>query len=196
MNGQVSIRTGLPEENRHQAAEIYYAAFREKLSFLTSSPSKTISILTQIFNPQRALTAFIDNKIVGIAGLHYDRKVFTAIQLAVFTREIGWLHGTAAFTVFHIFDPTPPDDMLRIECLAVHPSERGKGIGTQMLSAIYKLAKEKGKQSVTLEVVDTNPEALRLYLREGFKVVRTHHYPYLRRLAGFSAAHVMVRRLG
>ena len=77
----------------------------------------------------------------------------------------------------------------------VHPAMRGKGIGTRLLEAVFDFARAKGFGSVRLQVVDTNPDARRLYERMGFVATATHRHPYLRRMMGFSAVTTMVKEL-
>jgi ribosomal protein S18 acetylase RimI-like enzyme len=73
---------------------------------------------------------------------------------------------------------------------------RGKGIGTRLLESVFDFARTEGFSSVRLDVVDTNPGARRLYERMGFVPVKTGHYPYLRRVMGFSAGTTMIREIG
>jgi ribosomal protein S18 acetylase RimI-like enzyme len=193
MDDEIVIQNNLPENQRRQAADIYYDAFSRKLTMLTASRQELTALLARIFNPQRAIIALGGDGCVGLAGLHYDREYFTRTQRSIFTEELGWLRGLPGYLLFHAFEPTPPEDQLRIECLAVSPKDRGKGIGSKLLQAVYSLAKKAGKSAVSLEVVDTNPNAQRLYERQGFKAIRSMHYPYLRNIAGFTAVHVMVR---
>jgi ribosomal protein S18 acetylase RimI-like enzyme len=193
MDDEIMIQNGLPEQHRNQAAVIYYEAFSRKLVMLAVSRQKLTALLARLFNSQRAIIALTHEQCVGVVGLHYDQQFFTRTQLRIFTEELGWLRGLPGYLMFHAFEPAPRQDHLRIECLAVAPEARGKGIGSQLLSAVYTLAKKEGKTSVSLEVVDTNPDARRLYERQGFRVTRTMYYPYLSRIAGFSVAYVMVR---
>lgn len=51
--------------------------------------------------------------------------------------------------------------------IATHPSQRGLGVGRQLIEALFNWAKPKGVKAVFLEVRDGNP-ALDLYLRTGF----------------------------
>jgi ribosomal protein S18 acetylase RimI-like enzyme len=70
---------------------------------------------------------------------------------------------------------------------------RGRGVGTALLDAVCKEAKQRGFRQVRLDVIDTNPRARALYLHEGFKEVSTHKLGVLRHAFGFSAATTMVR---
>ena len=110
-------------------------------------------------------------------------------------KALGWFYGLAGYLAFHAFEPGIARNELRIECLAVAPEKRGQGIGTLLLTAVDELAKAKGFDAVRLEVVDTNPNAQRLYERQGFRVTRTRHYPYLRRFVGYSGVNIMIKQL-
>jgi [ribosomal protein S18]-alanine N-acetyltransferase len=54
--------------------------------------------------------------------------------------------------------------------IALHPHARGKGIGTLLMEAVLKEAKELGYKKMSLSVDPNNP-ALRLYERFGFKKI-------------------------
>ncbi|MFU2158483.1 MAG: ribosomal protein S18-alanine N-acetyltransferase [Caldisericum sp.] len=57
---------------------------------------------------------------------------------------------------------------LHIINVAVHPNERGKGIGTSLLVFAINLAKELGHEVVYLEARKSNVSAQRLYKKLGF----------------------------
>jgi len=58
---------------------------------------------------------------------------------------------------------------LHVINVAVHPDERGKGIGTNLLLFAINLAKELGYETVYLEARKSNVSAQRLYRKLGFK---------------------------
>lgn len=53
----------------------------------------------------------------------------------------------------------------------IQPSYRDKGLGTHMLQIAEKDLAERGFQWVTLNVARDNPDARRLYERQGYRVV-------------------------
>lgn len=63
-------------------------------------------------------------------------------------------------------DETSPDEFY-LDTLAVAPSQRGKGVGTQLLKASIERAKASGKPAGLL-VDKTNPKAAALYHSLGF----------------------------
>jgi ribosomal protein S18 acetylase RimI-like enzyme len=57
--------------------------------------------------------------------------------------------------------------LLNIHDVVVHPEHRGKSIGTALIEAVEKFAREQGHCKISLEVRTDNP-AERLYRRLGF----------------------------
>lgn len=58
--------------------------------------------------------------------------------------------------------------LVNVHDLSVRESHRGRGIGTQLLSAVERHARELGCCKVTLEVREANPQAEALYRRLGY----------------------------
>lgn len=65
--------------------------------------------------------------------------------------------------------PTHPE-LPDIQSLRVHPSLRGKGIGSLLLEACEKIVAERNYKKVSLSVALDNPGAKRLYERRGYRV--------------------------
>jgi len=191
----IELRSGMPEEFRREVAEIVYAAFRQKLAPLIGAPEQGIAILEGALDPALAIVAVRQGQPVGVAGLQYDGRNFVTPRRSEFVRQFGPLSGTTRFVMFKLFALAYGQKDMYIDVLAVSPAMRGKGIGTLLLDAVFQAARDKGFRSVSLEVVDTNPDARRLYERVGFVVQHTYPYPYLRGIAGFSASIKMVKPL-
>lgn len=79
--------------------------------------------------------------------------------------------------------------------ICVAPSARGLGVGTALLGEIKKIAVDQGLGEIRLDVIDTNPGAQKLYLREGFKVTRWQNIGPLRHLFGFKKVATMTYEL-
>lgn len=58
--------------------------------------------------------------------------------------------------------------LVNVHDVAVLASHRGRGIGEQMLSLVERIARERGACKLTLEVLEGNTPACRLYRRVGF----------------------------
>jgi len=195
--GQVEIRRGLPELYRRHAAELYYEGFRQKFEPILNSPEQGVAILEEAFDPELAIIAVCQAQLAGIAGLQYSGHDFVSFRTSAFARQYGWLRGLfKVLLLYFFFVERGSKGELAIESIVVHPAMRGQGIGTRLLKAVFEFARAKGFGSARLEVVDTNPDARRLYERMGFVATATHRHPYLRRMMGFSAVTTMVKELG
>ena len=62
-------------------------------------------------------------------------------------------------------------DEAHITNIAVKSSERGRGIGSFLLSALIAKAKDMGVNEITLEVKTTNVRAIGMYIKFGFEIV-------------------------
>ncbi len=56
-----------------------------------------------------------------------------------------------------------------VQGLAVHPGLRRRGVGTALLTAAERRARDRGARKLSLHVLGTNPRAMRLYTRAGFQ---------------------------
>ena len=71
-------------------------------------------------------------------------------------------------TCFRGFSTFAARPLMNIHDLAVLPSHRGRGVGRLLLEAVARKAAEFGCCKVTLEVVENNTRARRLYEMAGF----------------------------
>jgi len=87
----------------------------------------------------------------------------TLILLALST---GNAVGIAVcFIGFSTFAARP---LINIHDFAVLPGNRGAGVGRQLLAAVERKAREMGCCKVTLEVLENNHRALKVYAAAGF----------------------------
>jgi len=93
---------------------------------------------------------------------------------AVIALDGGFPVGAAWFRVFKADEPGYGfvDEQTPELAIAVVPSQRGKGVGEQLLLALIDRAREAGYTSLSLSVEPGNP-ARKLYERHGFEVVGT-----------------------
>ena len=70
------------------------------------------------------------------------------------------------FIGFSTFAAKP---LINIHDFVVLPTSRGKGIGRQLLEAVETKAKQLGCCKLTLEVMDKNHQAVRIYQAAGFE---------------------------
>ncbi len=72
---------------------------------------------------------------------------------------------SVCFVGFSTFSARP---LINIHDLAVLPAQRGNGVGRQLLAGVERKARDLGCCKVTLEVLENNRRALKLYAAAGF----------------------------
>jgi ribosomal protein S18 acetylase RimI-like enzyme len=74
--------------------------------------------------------------------------------------------AAVCFIGFSSFAAKP---IINIHDFVVLPASRGKGIGRRLLEAVEAKARELGCCKLTLEVMDKNHQAIRMYQAAGFE---------------------------
>lgn len=191
----IEIQLGMPEEMRHPAAVICYEGFRRQMESLGVSEAKGIALLERSLDAELALIALHQNRLVGFVGLQYENRPFFQFQRSHFIQELGWLRGLLIFLLFNLSATVIQPTEMFINVIVVDASMRGQGIGTSLINAVFEIARQNQFQAVVLDVVDTNPDARRLYERMGFMPIEVRKYAYLRHLIGSSAVTTMSKRI-
>jgi ribosomal protein S18 acetylase RimI-like enzyme len=102
---------------------------------------------------------------------------------AVIALESGFPIGAAWFRLFsddepgfgHVDEETPE------VAIAVVPSRRGRGIGSELLDELVKLAREQGYESLSLSVATDSP-AMHVFEKQGFERVQQNDGAWTMRL--------------
>jgi GNAT superfamily N-acetyltransferase len=192
MTASIRIQRGLPEALRDQAAGLYYEAFRQKLAPIFGDEAAAKRILAADFDGRYALVALDGERLVGIAGVQHDGGHLTALKWASFRGHFGLLAGSGRYLLLALLSrPQSPRELL-MDGIVVDAVARGQGIGALLLDAVIAYARERGDQRVRLDVVDTNPDAQRLYARKGFVAVDSKQYGWLTRWLGFTGSTTMI----
>ena len=178
-----------------EAVEIFYEAFERKIKPLIKSKETACEIYKKSINSDRVIYALLDDKVVGIAGLHYNNKNFMNNKYHYFREHFNPVKSFLIYTIYKWFSPQIKENELRIDTLAVKSTYRGMGIGSRLMKEVFSIAKNKGFDEVILEVVNTNPEAKRLYERTGFTVKKIVKYYFLTMSAGFTSEYIMSYKL-
>jgi ribosomal protein S18 acetylase RimI-like enzyme len=104
------------------------------------TPAERTAFFTADRGPDEYIVAEVDREIGGYISLH---------------------HATPLASNAHV---------LEINGLAVDPRCQGRGVGTSLVEAAARIAKQRGATKVTLRVLGRNAGARRLYERCGFVV--------------------------
>ncbi|MEM8644829.1 MAG: GNAT family N-acetyltransferase [Pseudomonadota bacterium] len=194
MSQEITIQLGVPEDHAAAATALYCEAFREKLAPFLGDQERSARFLAASLAPDRAFLAIKAGQVVGIAGFKVDGKGLFEPGFARFFAEYG-VSAVLRIGGLLLLERAESPDVLLMDGIALSPSVRGQGIGSRLLDAIEAHARELGKASIRLDVVDTNSGARRLYERFGFKARKTTSTGLLGRLFSFRASTDMRKSL-
>ena len=147
---------------------------------MTPFPSSGLSVCRADYqNPghARALVALLDAYAQDPAGGGVPLSEFAKTHLVA---ELA--ARSQAFSVLAFADDQPVGlvnciegfstfacrPLVNIHDVAVLPSHRGQRVAEQMLALVETIARERGACKLTLEVLQGNASAIRLYQRTGF----------------------------
>ncbi len=175
-------------------AEIVYDAFETKITALGIQKEAAIEIIVNSMAPDSAFFAYQENRLVGAVGIVTNSSRFLNFRFKELRKRFNPLKAVVYYLILN-FDSGIPKNELKIESLAVSGEMRGQGIGTQLVNRVEQFAAENGYSLLSLDVVDTNVAAQKLYERLGFEVVKTTKFGGLTRSAGFTSSYYMQKRI-
>lgn len=192
---RIAIRDHLPAEHLPEGAALYYGGLQAKLAPVFGPPETALGVIPQALHRARCLTAFDGDRLVGILGIHDAQGSFLEPTYSIMVRHYGVAMGMARLALLMLLDHKPPPGDLYLDGIAVAESCRGRGVGTALVAAFEKRARDNGFQTVSLEVIDANPRARSLYERLGYREVATHTMGPFSRLFGFRTTVRMAKHL-
>ncbi|HMS95620.1 MAG TPA: GNAT family N-acetyltransferase [Tabrizicola sp.] len=192
----VTIFSGLHEHLRPEAARLYWEAFGGKLSRVLGPEARAHRYFERVIRADHCLAALDQTgALVGIAGFKTPLASFAGGTWADLCALYGPVGGRWRGRVLRLLSDDTDHESFLVDGLCVARDCRGRGIGGQLLAALYREAGERGYASVRLDVVADNRRARALYERHGFLPTRTEKLGFLRHFFGFSATITMVRPL-
>src|SRR5262245_57652849 len=106
------------------------------------------------------LRAEVRERLVPALRAHPTALVLLAVG------DPGPIGVAVCFLGFSTFEARP---LVNVHDLAVLPQHRGRGVGRALLAGVEQRARARGCCKLTLEVLDENETARRLYVRFGFQ---------------------------
>lgn len=110
-----------------------------------------------------ALSAHVRDQLVpGLAARPYAFSVLAFESAEEGAEAVGLVNCFEGFSTFAC------QPLVNVHDLAVMPSHRSHGVGAQLLAFVEGIARQRGACKLTLEVLQGNAKAMRLYERMGF----------------------------
>nr|BBH85996.1 N-acetyltransferase [Thermosporothrix sp. COM3] len=159
------------KEDSIKAAQLIYSAYHEIANLITGEDDEHAILATlQTYFEQdvnrlsyrNTLVAEVDGQVAGILIAYHGSD---ELQLDVpIERYLQQKFGKAV-----TLPREAEDDEFYVDALAVDPAFSGRGIGTALLTAVEKLAQERGYSKLSLNVELSNEGAHRLYRKAGYQ---------------------------
>jgi ribosomal protein S18 acetylase RimI-like enzyme len=184
---EIKTEIGLLEKDRESLADICWEAFKTKADWIyKNNVQKEKEVMRMLPLPENVIIARINDKIVG----YLIFKTSQGYRVNKPLREVLRRHRNWRSILFMLLAHKPTKDEFYIFMIAVSSEARGMGVGTALLQRAYALARVLRLRSATLHVVQENPDAKRLYNREGFVEEKQLCLPWFipRSVFGFKTA--------
>ena len=190
----------LPEALKGAAIDVFLDGFGRKVDHLMLKPksrgqAKRLYLDGADFSS--ALFAIAHGDVVGVLGFQFQQKKFINLNFACLREEFGFFGGMARKLSGSVFKDILPlkEDELRVQVISVARAYRGTGVGHRLLDSLFALGNTQGCSGIRLEVVNTNPHAMRLYKTLGFKTRGWIPYGPIASKAGFTSQFLMKKPL-
>ncbi len=190
----MKITVGIPAANRDEVAALYWEAFGKKLGSVMGPRHRALAFITSVQQADHGICAHDDaGRLLGVVGFKTSRGALVGGGYKDLRMVYGWVGAAIRAALLAALERDTENQRFLMDGLFVAPDARGQGVGTALLNAIRLEAARRGYSQVRLDVIDTNPRAKALYLKEGFKEVKTTTIGPLRYIFGFRASTMMVR---
>ena len=191
---RVTIRHGLPEHLRPDAAALYWQAFGGKLGRVMGPNQRALRFLQRVIRADHCLVALdAEGQLLGLAGFKTPAGSFAGGTTGDLRAIYGWSGLLWRLPLLALLSREVDNDRFLLDGICVAPAARGLGIGSALMTAIEAEAQSRGYAYVRLDVVDSNWRAKALYERLGYLAIKTDHLGLLRHAFGFDAAVTMVK---
>lgn len=182
---QVSYLDHLPADFVVPVMNLYAVGLKDKLMPILNNADQAQRVLTQNLVLHRCLTAFHDQKPVGMLAIQTPNDSFWNPTLKLLRAEYGLIGGLFRLGGLYLLHHENRAGEWYVDGIVVAEQARGLGIGSGLLALFEKIAKGKGIEKLSLEVVDTNHRARALYQRFGFAEIDRKSIWPLNHIYGF-----------
>ena len=194
----VSIQKGLPPELVSSAAELFLSALADKFVPILGDGLKATRLIESSIAISSCFSASEDNILLGVLAVQTKNQNFLNFSFKEIRTHYGFWGAIVKGVALHILQHKTKAKELYVEGAAVVDFARGKGVGTRLFEELMSFAQTQDFKRITLEVIDTNQRALRLYERLGFTVKKRSKIWPVNKIIGwpFNEAILMEQTIG
>ena len=182
----MKILANLPDSFRASAVELFLDSLGEKIIPAMGKRGRAEALLAKALNGQACFLAVEGSRLLGMIGLNTSQSLFVQAGLMDFVRNAGFFRSLWTLPILGAMEHASAADELYIEMIAVSPEARGKGVGRALMQEAEQRCRKLGKNRLTLQVVDTNPRAKKLYEEMGFRTIKTYSVQPWGRIVGWT----------
>ncbi len=193
---QIVIEPGFRPEHRQLVAAGYWEAFSRKLRWPMGPEDKALAFLQGNLDPTHAISAVSTaGNFLGVAGFKTPDGALVGGDWDALCQTYGRLSGTLRGLLLSALERDTAPDTLLMDGIFVHPAARSNGVGSLLLDAIERHAAAQNLSQVRLDVIDQNPRARALYIRQGFVDAGETTTGPLKHIFGFENVTKMIKKL-
>ncbi len=189
------ISQGFADSERRQVAQMYWAAFGQKLGRVMGPEPRAVEFIEDVLDPTHAISAHDkDGELLGVVGFKSYASALVGGTWHDLAKHYGWFGSAWRIGVLTLLERDTDNDRFLMDGIFVSETARGLGVGTALLDAVCDEAKSRNYAEVRLDVIDSNLRARALYEREGFVAGKVHNLGPLKHIFGFQSATTMIRK--
>ncbi len=163
----------IPTLWQDQALTLYYQSLRHTLAPLFGNEEQALSLFRSSIQAENGLIALRNREVVGVLGMQHRASGFIQPSISGYIKSFGLKLGLKRCLLGWLINHNTQSNELYLDGVAVDPRYRGQGIGKALIAKFEQYAQSKGYTRVSLDVVNTNPGAKKLYQTLGYRTYKT-----------------------
>ena len=149
----IEVVTPIPDAHLDAAAGLFLSALTDKLRPVFGTGRRALRALKHGFDPKMGLAAVNRGSLVGMLGVRTQSAGFIEVKLSTLKPFYGTVGSIWRLALLDFLQHVPVAGEAYIDGVAVSPAHRGRGIGSQMITALEAWAVERDLSFLSLEVL-------------------------------------------
>lgn len=200
MQKQIIFTHKINKVQKEQVTKLFYEQFGSKMRhlwILSNNNKKGEKVLKNSIDFENGIFVLENDNVIAFLGYNTSDKCFLHFSYDSFNSAFN-IYGSFLRNIITKYLYKPRKKVLlneiNIEAIVVSPHFQGKGIGKRLLEKINKYAIINQKNVLTLEVINTNSNAIRLYERFGYTMYKEQKTGIFTKKANFSKVYYMKKQ--